>query len=114
MVFFHQSSWTVDDIEHSAMASQHHREPHRASHHLRHTRLQRIIDDYADLKLCAMPAGTPLSAPPGWTRLARPEEGIPPFDDSRSFLQNAPSEYLSRDLLQDSCTYTKARPLASS
>jgi aminocarboxymuconate-semialdehyde decarboxylase len=34
-------------------------------------------------------------------------ENMPEFDDSRTFLEHAPSEYLSR-FYYDSCTYTEA------
>ena len=68
-----------------------------------------IMDRYPDLKLCLGHAGgyTAFGAArmdKGWRAGAL--ENMPEFDDSRSFLQNAPSEYLSR-FYYDSCTYTE-------
>ena len=67
------------------------------------------MDRYPDLKLCLGHAGgyTAFGAArmdKGWRAGAL--ENMPEFDDSRSFLQNAPSEYLSR-FYYDSCTYTE-------
>ena len=69
-----------------------------------------IMDRYPDLKLCLGHAG-------GYTAFgaARMDKGwwagglddMPEFDDSRSFLNKAPSEYLSR-FYYDSCTYTES------
>jgi len=68
-----------------------------------------IMDRYPDLKLCLGHAGgyTAFGAArmdKGWRAGAL--ENMPEFDDARSFLQNAPSEYLSR-FYYDSCTYTE-------
>jgi len=68
-----------------------------------------IMDRYPDLKLCLGHAGgyTAFGAArmdKGWRAGAL--ENMPEFDDSRSFLQNAPSDYLSR-FYYDSCTYTE-------
>lgn len=68
-----------------------------------------IMDKFPDLKLCLGHAG-------GYTAFgaARMDKGwwagglddMPEFDDSRTFLETAPSEYLSR-FYYDSCTYTE-------
>lgn len=68
-----------------------------------------IMDRYPDLKLCLGHAGgyTAFGAArmdKGWRAGAL--ENMPEFDDSRSFLEHAPSEYLSR-FYYDSCTYTE-------
>lgn len=68
-----------------------------------------IMDRYPDLKLCLGHAGgyTAFGAArmdKGWRAGAL--ENMPEFDDSRTFLENAPSEYLSR-FYYDSCTYTE-------
>ena len=69
-----------------------------------------IMDRYPDLKLCLGHAG-------GYTAfgIARMDKGwqagamenMPEFDDSRTFLERAPSEYVSR-FWYDSCTYTES------
>ena len=69
-----------------------------------------VLDRYPDLKLCLGHAG-------GYTafgaarmdkgRQAGSLEDMPEFEDSRTFLETAPSEYLSR-FYYDSCTYTEA------
>ena len=69
-----------------------------------------IMDRYPGLKLCLGHAG-------GYTAFgaARMDKGwwagglddMPEFDDSRSFLERAPSDYLGR-FYYDSCTYTEA------
>jgi len=69
-----------------------------------------IMDRYPDLKLCLGHAGgyTAFGAArmdKGWRAGAL--ENMPEFDDSRTFLEKAPSEYLSR-FYYDSCTYTEA------
>jgi len=69
-----------------------------------------IMDRYPDLKLCLGHAGgyTAFGAArmdKGWW--AGGLEDMPEFDDSRTFLERAPSEYLSR-FYYDSCTYTEA------
>ena len=69
-----------------------------------------IMDLYPDLKLCLGHAGgyTAFGAArmdKGWW--AGGLEDMPEFDDSRSFLERAPSEYLSR-FYYDSCTYTES------
>jgi aminocarboxymuconate-semialdehyde decarboxylase len=69
-----------------------------------------IMDRYPDLKLCLGHAGgyTAFGAArmdKGWRAGAL--ENMPEFDDSRTFLEHAPSEYLSR-FYYDSCTYTEA------
>ena len=69
-----------------------------------------IMDKYPDLKLCLGHAGgyTAFGAArmdKGWSAGAL--ENMPEFDDARSFLERAPSEYLSR-FYYDSCTYTEA------
>jgi aminocarboxymuconate-semialdehyde decarboxylase len=69
-----------------------------------------IMDRYPDLKLCLGHAGgyTAFGAArmdKGWRAGAL--EDMPEFDDSRTFLEHAPSEYLSR-FYYDSCTYTEA------
>lgn len=69
-----------------------------------------IMDRYPDLKICLGHAGgyTAFGAArmdKGWQ--AGSLENMPEFDDSRSFLERAPSEYLSR-FYYDSCTYTEA------
>jgi aminocarboxymuconate-semialdehyde decarboxylase len=68
-----------------------------------------IMDRYPDLKLCLGHAGgyTAFGAArmdKGWSAGAL--ENMPEFDDSRTFLTNAPSEYLNR-FYYDSCTYTE-------
>jgi len=68
-----------------------------------------IMDRYPDLKLCLGHAGgyTAFGAArmdKGWRAGAL--ENMPEFDDSRTFLEHAPSEYLSR-FYYDSCTYTE-------
>ena len=69
-----------------------------------------IMDRYPDLKLCLGHAGgyTAFGAArmdKGWRAGAL--ENMPEFDDSRTFLEHAPSEYLGR-FYYDSCTYTEA------
>ncbi len=69
-----------------------------------------IMDRYPDLKLCLGHAGgyTAFGAArmdKGWRAGAL--ENMPEFDDSRTFLERAPSEYLGR-FYYDSCTYTEA------
>ena len=69
-----------------------------------------IMDRYPDLKLCLGHAG-------GYTAfgIARMDKGwqagamenMPEFDDARTFLERAPSEYVSR-FWYDSCTYTES------
>jgi aminocarboxymuconate-semialdehyde decarboxylase len=68
-----------------------------------------IMDRYPDLKLCLGHAGgyTAFGAArmdKGWQAGAL--ENMPEFDDSRTFLEHAPSEYLGR-FYYDSCTYTE-------
>ena len=69
-----------------------------------------IMDKYPDLKLCLGHAGgyTAFGAArmdKGWRAGAL--ENMPEFDDSRAFLERAPSEYLNR-FYYDSCTYTES------
>ena len=69
-----------------------------------------IMDRYPGLKLCLGHAGgyTAFGAArmdKGWKAGAL--ENMPEFDDSRTFLERAPSEYLGR-FYYDSCTYTEA------
>lgn len=69
-----------------------------------------IMDRYPDLKICLGHAGgyTAFGAArmdKGWSAGAM--ENMPEFDDSRTFLERAPSEYLGR-FYYDSCTYTEA------
>ena len=69
-----------------------------------------VMDRYPDLKICFGHAG-------GYTAfgIARMDKGwqagamenMPEFDDSRTFLERAPSEYVSR-FWYDSCTYTES------
>jgi aminocarboxymuconate-semialdehyde decarboxylase len=68
-----------------------------------------VMDRYPGLKLCLGHAGgyTAFGAArmdKGWRAGAL--ENMPEFDDSRTFLEHAPSEYLSR-FYYDSCTYTE-------
>ena len=68
-----------------------------------------VMDRYPDLKLCLGHAG-------GYTAfgVARMDKGwhagamknMPEFDDGRTFLERAPSDYVSR-FWYDSCTYTE-------
>ena len=69
-----------------------------------------VMDRFPDLKLCLGHAG-------GYTAfgIARMDKGwqagsmanMPEFDDSRTFLERAPSEYVRR-FWYDSCTYTES------
>jgi aminocarboxymuconate-semialdehyde decarboxylase len=69
-----------------------------------------VMDEFPDLKICLGHAG-------GYTAfgIARMDKGwragalddMPEFEDARTVLANAPSEYLSR-FYYDSCTYTEA------
>ena len=69
-----------------------------------------VIDRFPDLKLCLGHAG-------GYTAfgIARMDKGwqagamenMPEFDDARTFLERAPSEYVRR-FWYDSCTYTES------
>src|SRR5215210_2158419 len=69
-----------------------------------------IMDRYPDLKLCLGHAG-------GYTAfgIARMDKGwragamenMPEFEDARTFLERAPSEYVTR-FWYDSCTYTES------
>jgi len=69
-----------------------------------------VMDRFPDLKLCLGHAG-------GYTAfgIARMDKGwqagsmenMPEFDDSRTFLERAPSEYVNR-FWYDSCTYTES------
>jgi aminocarboxymuconate-semialdehyde decarboxylase len=68
-----------------------------------------IMDRFPELKLCLGHAGgyTAFGAArmdKGWRAGAL--ENMPEFDDSRTFLERAPSEYLGR-FYYDSCTYTE-------
>ena len=68
-----------------------------------------VMDEFPDLKICLGHAG-------GYTAfgVARMDKGwragamedMPEFEDARSYLQKAPSEYLGR-FYYDSCTYTE-------
>jgi aminocarboxymuconate-semialdehyde decarboxylase len=68
-----------------------------------------VMDRYPDLKICLGHAGgyTAFGAArmdKGWHAGAM--ENMPEFDDGRTFLERAPSGYLSR-FWYDSCTYTE-------
>jgi aminocarboxymuconate-semialdehyde decarboxylase len=67
-----------------------------------------VMDEFPDLKICLGHAGgyTAFGAARmdrGWQAGAM--DDMPEFDDARTFLRKAPSEYLSR-FYYDSCTYT--------
>jgi aminocarboxymuconate-semialdehyde decarboxylase len=69
-----------------------------------------IMDRFPDLKLCLGHAGGYTAfgvarMDKGWQAGAM--ENMPEFDDSRAFLERAPSEYVSR-FWYDSCTYTES------
>ena len=69
-----------------------------------------IMDRYPDLKLCLGHAGGYTAfgiarMDKGWQAGAK--ENMPEFDDARTFLERAPSEYVSR-FWYDSCTYTES------
>jgi aminocarboxymuconate-semialdehyde decarboxylase len=69
-----------------------------------------VMDEFPDLKICLGHAGgyTAFGAARmdrGWRAGAM--DDMPEFDDARTFLKHAPSEYLSR-FYYDSCTYTEA------
>jgi aminocarboxymuconate-semialdehyde decarboxylase len=69
-----------------------------------------IMDRFPDLKICLGHAGGYAAfgasrMDKGWQAGAL--ENMPEFDDSRSFLERAPSEYLSR-FWYDCCTYSEA------
>ena len=111
VVFFHQCSATVDE----------HRTSRYGLPNVIGNLVERaitfgtlvyggIMDKYPDLKLCLGQAGgyTAFGAArmdKGWRAGAL--ENMPEFDDSRAFLEKAPSEYLSR-FYYDSCTYTES------
>jgi aminocarboxymuconate-semialdehyde decarboxylase len=68
-----------------------------------------VMDRFPDLKICLGHAGgyTAFGAArmdKGWHAGAM--ENMPEFDDGRTFLERAPSEYVSR-FWYDSCTYTE-------
>lgn len=69
-----------------------------------------IMDRFPDLKICLGHAGGYAAfgasrMDKGWRAGAL--ENMPEFDDSRTFLERAPSEYLSR-FYYDCCTYSEA------
>jgi aminocarboxymuconate-semialdehyde decarboxylase len=69
-----------------------------------------VMDRYPDLKLCLGHAGGYTAfgvarMDKGWEAGAM--ENMPEFGDSRTFLERAPSEYVSR-FWYDSCTYTES------
>ena len=69
-----------------------------------------VMDHYPDLKLCLGHAGGYTAfgvarMDKGWQAGAM--ENMPEFEDARTFLERAPSEYLNR-FWYDSCTYTES------
>jgi aminocarboxymuconate-semialdehyde decarboxylase len=69
-----------------------------------------VMDEFPDLKICLGHAGGYVAfgiarMDKGWRAGAM--ENMPEFEDARTVLASAPSEYLSR-FYYDSCTYTEA------
>jgi aminocarboxymuconate-semialdehyde decarboxylase len=69
-----------------------------------------VMDEFPDLKICLGHAGGYVAfgiarMDKGWRAGAM--ENMPEFEDARTVLANAPSDYLSR-FYYDSCTYTEA------
>ena len=111
VVFFHQCSRHRRRApDHAVRVAEHDRQPRRARDHVRHARSRRRdgrVPRPQDLpRPCRRVHGVRRGAD-GSGMASRSDGRHAEFDDARTFLQRAPSEYLSR-FYYDSCTYTEA------